>query len=180
MAPYSTSSFRSLSPSEVKSAALSQQAQPRKFLAVIDGTAECFRAVLYAAHRAQTTQGGLVLLYLLDSAHQSQPWIGVKEMIRADAEQTALEHLDRCISYAREIFSGPLEWYKEEGVGFQSIQNFFQNHSDISILVLAAGSEKAPGPLIRSVADQGLSFSTPVTIIPSNLSDESVRALAQI
>src|SRR4051794_38821110 len=55
----------------------------RKFLAIIDETPECERAVAYAARRAKTTGGVLLLLFVIDSA-DFQAFLGVEQIMRAE------------------------------------------------------------------------------------------------
>ena len=65
----------------------------RKFLAIIDDTPECERAVAYASRRAQTTGGVLVLLYVIEPG-EVQHWLGVEKIIRDEAMATANAALD--------------------------------------------------------------------------------------
>jgi nucleotide-binding universal stress UspA family protein len=60
----------------------------RKFMAVIDDTPECQRAVHYAGMRAKNSNGGLVLLYVIAEA-DFQQWLGVEEIMRAEAREEA-------------------------------------------------------------------------------------------
>ena len=53
----------------------------RKFLAIIDDTPECERAVAYASRRAKNTGGVLVLLYVIDPG-DFQQWLGVEKIMR--------------------------------------------------------------------------------------------------
>jgi nucleotide-binding universal stress UspA family protein len=71
----------------------------RKFLVVIDDTPECGRALLYAARRAEHSGGALVLLYVIVPA-DFQHWVGVENIMRAEAmeeaETTLGRFADRC------------------------------------------------------------------------------------
>jgi nucleotide-binding universal stress UspA family protein len=60
----------------------------RKFLAVIDDTPECERAVHYAGRRAKNSNGGLVLLYMIPEG-DFQQWLGVEQIMRAEAREEA-------------------------------------------------------------------------------------------
>ena len=68
----------------------------RKFLAIIDETPECERAVAYASRRAKNTGGVLVLLYVIEPG-DFQHWLGVEKIMREEANATAAAALD---SYA--------------------------------------------------------------------------------
>ncbi|KAF0129598.1 MAG: hypothetical protein FD152_2185 [Xanthobacteraceae bacterium] len=49
----------------------------------------------------------------------------------------------------------------------------------MSILILAAGAGKeGPGPLVSSLARTAGSYPIPVAIVPGQLSDEEIEALA--
>ena len=60
----------------------------RKFMAVIDNTPECSRAVHYAGRRAKNSNGGLVLIYVIPDG-DFQQWLGVEEIMRAEAREEA-------------------------------------------------------------------------------------------
>src|SRR3546814_20181924 len=60
----------------------------RKFMAVIDGTPECERAIHYAGRRAKNSNGGLVLLYVIPDG-DFQQWLGVEAIMRAEAREEA-------------------------------------------------------------------------------------------
>jgi len=60
----------------------------RKFMAVIDDTPECQRAVHYAGRRAKNSNGGLVLVYVIPDG-DFQQWLGVEEIMRAEAREEA-------------------------------------------------------------------------------------------
>ena len=65
----------------------------RKFLAIIDETPECERAVAYASRRAKNTGGVLVLLYVIEPG-DFQHWLGVEKIMREEANATAAAALD--------------------------------------------------------------------------------------
>ena len=73
----------------------------RKFLAIIDDTPECERAVAYASKRAKSTGGVLVLLYVIEPG-DFQHWLGVEKIMRDEAIQTAGAALDVHATKVRE------------------------------------------------------------------------------
>ena len=150
----------------------------RKFLAVIDETPECERAVAYASRRAQSTGGALVLLFVIDSA-DFQQWLGVEKIMREEARQAASSTLDSHARKVREEIGIEPEMVVREGVAVEEIHKLIEEDQDIAILVLAAGSSKeGPGPLVTSIAGKGAAFPIPVTVVPQNLSDEDIESLA--
>ena len=60
----------------------------RKFLVVVDDTPECDRAVAFAAYRVRRTGGTVVLLAVIESA-DFQHWLGVEDVMRAEALEEA-------------------------------------------------------------------------------------------
>jgi nucleotide-binding universal stress UspA family protein len=151
----------------------------RKFLAVIDETPESARAVRYAGMRAKNSNGGLVLLYVISDADFNQ-WIGVAEVMRAEAREEADAIMAKIAQDVRENIGHEPELVIREGKATDQILQLIEEDRDIAILVLAASSGKeGPGPLVSAVAGRGTpSFPIPVTIVPDSLTDQEIDALA--
>ena len=150
----------------------------RKFLAIIDDTPECERAVAYASKRAKTTGGVLVLLYVIEPG-DFQHWLGVEKIMREEATQAAGAALDVYATKVREQVGIEPELVIREGKPAEEIHKLIEADQDIAILVLAAGAAKeGPGPLVASIAGKGAAFPIPVTVVPQNLSDEEIDSLA--
>jgi nucleotide-binding universal stress UspA family protein len=151
----------------------------RKFLAVVDETAECDRAVFYAAARAARTDGGLVLLSVIQPG-DFQHWRGVESIMRAEAMDEAEELLGAAAEKVRTFAAVDPELVIREGKPAEAIQSLIEEDQDIAILVLASavGSE-GPGPLVSSLAAKSATaFPIPVTIVPGDLSDEDILSVA--
>jgi nucleotide-binding universal stress UspA family protein len=150
----------------------------RKFLAIIDDTPECERAVAYASKRAKSTGGVLVLLYVIEPG-DFQHWLGVEKIMRDEAMQAAGAALDVYATKVREQVGIEPELVIREGKPAEEIHKLIEDDQDIAILVLAAGAGKeGPGPLVASIAGKGAAFPIPVTVVPQNLSDEDIDSLA--
>ena len=150
----------------------------RKFLAVIDETPECERAVAYASKRSKSTGGVLVLLYVIEPG-DFQHWLGVEKIMRDEAMQAAGAALDVHATKVREQVGIEPELVIREGKPVEQIHKLIEDDQDIAILVLAAGAAKeGPGPLVASIAGKGAAFPIPVTVVPQNLSDEDIDSLA--
>jgi nucleotide-binding universal stress UspA family protein len=149
----------------------------RKFLAIIDDTPECERAVAYASKRAKSTGGVLVLLYVIEPG-DFQHWLGVEKIMREEANQAAGAALDVYATKVREQIGIEPELVIREGKPAEEIHKLIEDDQDIAILVLAAGAAKeGPGPLVASIAGKGAAFPIPVTVVPQNL-DEDIDSLA--
>lgn len=146
-------------------------------MAVIDGTPECQRAVHYAGRRAKNSNGGLILLYVIPEG-DFQQWLGVEEIMRAEAREEAEATLAKAAQTVRETIGIEPEMVIREGSAAVQIVGLIEEDRDIAILVLAAGSAKeGPGPLVSSVAGRGSAFPIPVTILPDTLTNEEIDAL---
>ena len=150
----------------------------RKFLAIIDETPECERAVAYASRRAKSTGGTLVLLYVIDSA-DFQHFMGVEKIMRAEAQERASLALARFVDGMRQKHEIEPETVVREGKIAEEIHKLIDEDQDIAILVLGAGASKeGPGPLVQSIAGRGAAFPIPVTIVPHTLTDEDIESVA--
>lgn len=130
----------------------------RKFLAVIDDTPECERAVHYAGRRAKNSNGGLVLLYMIPEG-DFQQWLGVEQIMRAEAREEAEATLAKIAQKVRETIGIEPEAVIREGGATEQIHGLIEEDRDIAILVLAAGSTKeGPGPLVSSISGRGAAF----------------------
>jgi nucleotide-binding universal stress UspA family protein len=129
--------------------------------------------------RAKNSNGGLVLLYVISDADFNQ-WIGVAEVMRAEAREEADAIMAKIAQDVRENIGHEPELVIREGKATDQILQLIEEDRDIAILVLAASSGKeGPGPLVSAVAGRGTpSFPIPVTIVPDSLTVEEIDALA--
>lgn len=150
----------------------------RKFLAIVDETPECQRAMNYAAARAKNSGGAVVLLYVIPTG-DFREWLGVEEIMRAEAREEAESILAKAAQTLRETLGIEPETVIREGNVSEEINAQIEEDQDVAILVLAAGSAKeGPGPLVSSLAGRSAAFPIPVTVIPQNLTDEEIAALS--
>jgi len=151
----------------------------RKFLVVVDDTPECSRALTFAARRAERTGGGLVLLYVI-VPNEFKQWVGVENIMRAEAMQEAEETLGRFADMARTAANVEPQQVIREGGRADEILKLIETDEDIAVLVLAAAVDKeGPGPLVTAIAGKAsATFPVPITIVPGHLDDEAIAALA--
>ncbi|OHV83753.1 universal stress protein [Rhizobium sp. LCM 4573] len=149
----------------------------RKFMAVIDATPECEKAVHYAGRRAKNSNGGLVLLFVIPEG-DFQQWLGVEQIMRAEAMEEAEAVMAKAAQKVRETIGIDPEIVIREGSATEQINALVEEDRDIAILVLAAGSAKeGPGPLVSAVAGRAAAFPIPVTVLPDTLTAEEIDAL---
>ena len=150
--------------------------RPRKFLVVVDKTPECKVALRFAARRALHT-GGRVSLLCVAQLADFQQWKGVEEIMQDEAHQDAENLVYDAAKTVYELVGIIPEILLEHGEPSECLLDLVRRDTDISILVLASGTAKeGPGPLVSLFASTVQAI--PVTIVPGNLTDEAVDALA--
>ena len=154
-----------------------EEGHKRKFLVVVDSTSECEKAVLYAERRATNTGGALALLYVSEP-ESFQHWIGVEEIMKAEAQELGEEHLQKYAQFSRDHGSIDPELIFREGKTREVIEQLVEEDQDISILVLAAGDEsEGPGPLVSSLGGAGNAFSIPVIVVPFSMTLDEIESV---
>ena len=150
-----------------------------KCLVIVDETAEWDRAVYYASRWAVRVGGGVVMLRIIAIEDQNQQWLGVADIMRAEAHEEANAALDRASGRANGIAAITPERVIREGESTEQLLDVIEKDVDIAMLVLAANpGPEGPGPIITGMAKTVGTFPIPVTIVPGNLSDEEIDALS--
>lgn len=156
-----------------------EQGHKPKCLVVVDDTAEGDRAVYYASRWALRVGGGVVMLRVIETEDRNQQWLGVADIMRAEAEEIANAALDRASGRANGIAAITPERVIREGDPGEQILDVIDNDVDIAMLVLAASAgAEGPGPIITMLAKTAGTFPIPITIVPGNLSDLDIDALS--
>lgn len=150
-----------------------------KFLVVVDDTAECDRALYYASRRAARIGGGVVMLRVIETEDRNQQWLGVADIMRAEAQEEANATLDRFADQANS-FAGVLpDRVIREGDTAEQILALIDEDDDIAALILAAGTgTEGPGPLVANLGMTVGTFPIPVVIVPGHLADEDLIAMS--
>lgn len=149
-----------------------------KYLVVIDDSPECDRAVYYASRRASRTGAGLVMLRVVETHDRNQQWLGVADIMRAEAQDEANQVLARFAAHANGIAGITPERVIREGEYAQEVLDLIDDDEDIAVLVLAAAAgNEGPGPLVSSLTKTAGTFPIPVALVPGHLSDEELDAM---
>ena len=150
-----------------------------KCLVIVDDTAEWDRAVYYASRWAIRAGGRVVMLRIIEIEDQNQQWLGVADIMRAEAHEEANAMLDRAAGRANGIAAITPERLIREGAAMEQLLAVIDADPDIAMLVLAAGpGAEGPGPWVALLTHALGTFPVPVTIISGALSDGSVDSLA--
>ena len=150
-----------------------------KFLVVIDDTPECDRAVYFASRRALRTGASVLMLRVIETQDRNQQWLGVADIMKAEAHEEANAALDRAGARANGAAGITPERVVREGGRSEEILKLIDEDEDIALLVLAAGTGKeGPGPLVASLGKIAGTFPIPIAVVPGQLSDEDLDAMA--
>ena len=150
-----------------------------KFLVVIDDTPECDRAVYFASRRALRIGATVIMLRVIDMHDRNQQWLGVADIMRAEAHEEANAVLDRHAARASSITGIMPQRVIREGEKMQELLDLIEDDEDIAILVLAAATGKeGPGPLVTGLAKNAGDFPIPVAIVPGHLSDADLDTMS--
>jgi nucleotide-binding universal stress UspA family protein len=159
--------------------AMSDSAQPRVFLVVVDETEEQRLAVQYAARRAAHTGGRLALLYVVEPA-ELQQWMAIEELARAERREAAEELLQRLCEEVGPVAGAMPIVFIREGRRRDELLALIAEEPSISILVLAASTgPEGPGPLSSDLAGKPAArLRIPITIVPGGHSLDPGDALS--
>ena len=150
-----------------------------KFLVVIDDSPECDRAVHFASRRAMRTGTHVVMLRVIETHDHGQQWLGVADIMRAEAHEEANAILDRHAARSGSITGVMPERVIREGDKGEELLKLIDEDEDIAVLILAAAtSTEGPGPLVSSLIKTVGTFPIPVAIVPGHLSDEDLDTMS--
>src|SRR6266550_2301824 len=124
-----------------------------KFMVVIDDSPECDRALYFASRRALRIGATVLMLRVIETHDRNQQWLGVADIMRAEAHEEANAALDRSGARANSITGGTAERVIREGEKAEEILKLIGEDEDIAVLILAASAgTEGPGPLVASLA----------------------------
>jgi nucleotide-binding universal stress UspA family protein len=151
-----------------------------KFLVIADDSAEFQAALSYASHRAKGTNASLLILRVVDTVTDNSHWVSVGEEMRAEALEAAEAQAERLAAEVWADSGVQPEIVIREGELRDELRRLVDEDADVRIIVLGAGvGRDGPGPLVSSLAKQGLGGRpVPVLVVPGSLTPEEARALA--
>ena len=149
-----------------------------KFLVIVDDSKELNVAIRFAAKRAQSTKGGVILLNVIEQ-FDPQQWQSIEDIILQEAREKAQEKLQKWSEVINELTDIVPELIIKEGITSEKIIETLEEDNAIRFLVLAAAEADQPGPLVSLLAGQKSGkLPVPVVIIPQGLSDDLIDDLA--
>jgi nucleotide-binding universal stress UspA family protein len=149
----------------------------RKFLVVLDDTRECLNAMRFAALRAAHTGGGVTILSIIPP-EEFQHWMGVADLMRAEARERIEAHFEVFAKWMRDRQGINPELVIREGDPVNEILAQVKEDPEIGVLVLGAGTEKSgPGPLVTQMSRNSGNLPIPITIVPGDMSKERLESI---
>ncbi len=149
----------------------------RKFLVVLDDSRECLNAMQFAAMRAAHTGGGVTILSIIPP-EEFQHWIGVGDIMRAEARERIEVHYETFATWMRRRKGVYPELVIREGDAVQEILGQIRDDPEIGVLVLGAGTDRAgPGPLVSNLSKASGTLPIPITVVPGELTKEQLEAI---
>lgn len=150
----------------------------RKFMVVVDETPECLNAMRFAARRAQSTGGNVTMLYVI-SPDDFQQWLGVADVMRAEARAAAEARLTELGAALHTLCGITPEFVIREGKKTEEVLALIAEDPSIGILVLGAGTGDGPGPLVSHlVSKMAGRMPIPVTVVPGAMSLEQIDRIS--
>ena len=149
----------------------------RKFLVVLDDSKECLNAMRFAAMRAAKTGGGVEVLSIIPS-EEFNHWIGVGDLMRAEAKERIEVHFEVFAKWMRDRQGVNPSLVIREGEVVPEILAQISEDPEIGILVLGASTDKkGPGPIVTQLSKNAGSLPIPITVVPGDLSKERLEAI---
>jgi len=151
----------------------------RKFLVVMDESPEFLNALRFAAIRAAKTGGGVEILGII-APEEFQHWIGVGEVMRAEARAKIEAHFEVFRDRLQKVEGVTPTLAIREGEKAREIIAHIKEDPEIGILVLGAGAKgDGPGPLVTELAGKRVAdMPVPVTVVPGSMTKEQIIAVA--
>jgi len=131
----------------------------RKFLVIADESPEFQAALRFACRRARSTGGHVALLKVIEPA-VFEHWSGVRDEIERQAREEAEQSLQALAEFiVFETGSAPEFIIVRADNTRAALRDVIGNDPDIKILVLAAAvGGRGPGPLVTSIAKEGVKW----------------------
>ena len=149
----------------------------RKFLVVLDDSKECLNAIRFAAMRAAKSGGGVEVISIIPP-EEFNHWIGVADLMRAEAKERIEVHFEVFAKWMRDKQGIDPSLVIREGEVVPEILAQISDDSEIGVLVLGASTDKkGPGPIVTQLSKNAGSLPIPITVVPGDLSKERLEAI---
>lgn len=150
----------------------------RTFLVAVDKTDQ-LRAALRFACRRVVNSGGTVALFHAVPHIEFQHFATIGELMNHEAKTEAERLLQQVAADVHRQTGKFPELYLRQGDTLPQLLKVIRENARISMLVLGAGTgQDGPGPIVSAISGKlAGQIDIPVTIVPSDLSEERIDAL---
>ncbi|MFT5346926.1 MAG: nucleotide-binding universal stress UspA family protein, partial [Dinoroseobacter sp.] len=123
------------------------------------------------------TGGGVVILSVIPPDDFNH-WIGVGDIMRAEARERIEAHFEVFAKWMRDKQGVDPQLVIREGEPVEEILAQVREDDDVGVLVLGAAIDgKGPGPLVTAMTKNAGALPMPITIVPGDLSKERLEAI---
>ena len=149
----------------------------RSYLVVLDETPESRAALRFAARRAARTEGGVVILALIEP-QEFVTWGAVQATIEEEARLRAEAMVVAASGAIVEEAGVRPSILVRQGVPETVIAEVLGENGEIASLVLGAAAEGGPGPLVTYFTTSAGALTCPLIIVPGHLDDAALDRMS--
>ncbi len=151
----------------------------RKLLVVVDDSPESKIAIRFAAARAAHITGGELILFHCIRPGEFQHWVAVADRMREEAHEEAETLLKDVADRLNSYCGVSPEIVIVDGEPQEELQAYILSQDDIFGLVLGAGVQGEPGPLVDYFTGAEIAnLPCPVMLVPGTMTYEQVDSMA--
>lgn len=150
----------------------------RKFLVVVDRSAELRAAIRFASRRAARTDGEVMLFHAVPKS-EFHHFASLGDLMEREARSDAEKLLQSVAGEVYRVSGRYPAFHIREGDTLEQLRAVAAADPSISVLVLGAGTgPDGPGPIVSALSGAlAGKIKVPITIVPGNLSDAQIDAL---
>lgn len=147
----------------------------RTFLVVVDDSDELGKALLYTCRRAESNNGDIILLHVIDPV-EFQHWASVGDLMRAEIRAAAEEKVNAAATQVRERLGREPKVIFHEDSPVEAVLAVLEEEPRITALVLgASANDDGPGPLVDQLTGKLIGkLHVPLIVIPGSMTDEQI------
>ncbi|MCP5368697.1 MAG: universal stress protein [Hyphomicrobiales bacterium] len=148
------------------------------FLVIVDESEELSQALFYACRSSVRIGGRVALLKVVEPA-EFQHWIGVGELMRAEARDEAEELLQSVAAVVHGRTGTMPVIFIREGEVEEQVVELLREEPNIAALVLGAASgDQGPGPLVSGLISRlSGQLPVPIIVVPGSLTQDEIQAI---
>lgn len=150
-----------------------RQGDGATFLVVADDSKEFGAALRYACKAARRNRGYLGILKIIED-QDFQNWGTVEALMKKELRTQGEQYLWDVAKIANDESSLIPSLYFAEGDASEAVMQTIEKDPNIAQLILGAGQEDGPGPIVTYLLNKGFSrLRIPVVIVPAGLKEIS-------